>query len=230
MQRLSIVIPVLNEASGLPKILRQLTSLRQLGAEVIVVDGGSQDDSLKVATPLADRVIVTPRGRAVQMNAGAAVAGGDVLLFLHADTQLPADAYFAISTAIDAGRVWGRFDVRIEGRHWMLKVVGTLINLRSRLSGIATGDQAIFVRRDVFLSIGGIPALPLMEDLALCDCLLKRSRPACLGSKAVTSGRRWEAFGVWRTIFLMWRLRAAYRLGVSPESLARLYAAPRAKA
>lgn len=229
MQRLSIVIPVLNEASGLPKILRQLSSFRESGAEVIVVDGGSQDDSLQIAAPLVDRVIVTPRGRAVQMNAGAAVASGDVLLFLHADTQLPSDAYSAIEAAVDAGHEWGRFDVRIEGSHWMLKVVGTLINLRSRLSGIATGDQAIFVRRDLFRSIGGFPALPLMEDLALCDCLLKRRRPACLKSKVITSGRRWETFGVWRTIFLMWRLRAAYRLGVSPEELAREYAVPRTK-
>lgn len=230
MQRLSIIIPVLNEASGLPRILGELAFLRQLNAEVIVVDGGSQDGSAQVATPLADRVISTNRGRAVQMNAGAAVASGDVLLFLHADTRLPPDAYYAIDAAISAGHEWGRFDVRIDGSHRMLKIVGALINLRSRLLGIATGDQAIFVRRDVFLNIGAFPALPLMEDLALCDCLLKKCRPACLKSKVITSGRRWETFGVWRTIFLMWRLRAAYRLGVSPDSLAREYAAPRTKA
>jgi len=222
-ERLSIVIPVLNEAAGIVEMLAALVPLRTAGAEVIVADGGSTDATVQLATAFADQIVLAPRGRARQMNTGAGGAHGDVLLFLHADTRLPADALVNLEAALDDGAQWGRFDVRIGGRHTMLRVVAALINLRSRLSGIATGDQAIFVRRAAFDEVGGFADYPLMEDLALSDALRKRWKPACLKAKVTTSGRRWEQHGVWRTIVLMWTLRSAYRLGVSPKVLARHY-------
>lgn len=187
--------------------------LRRRGHEVIVVDGGSDDGTAALAEGLCDRVLTAPRGRAAQMNAGAREAKGDVLVFLHADTRLPED--FSLGS-----HVWGRFDVEIDGRHPLLKVVAWSMNLRSRLTGIATGDQAIFVRRDAF---PGFPEIALMEDVALSKLLKRRGAPACLRQRVVTSGRRWESRGVLRTIGLMWRLRLLYFLGVSPERLARRY-------
>ena len=221
--RLSIVVPVYNEAETLASALQALAPLRERGAEVIVVDGQSRDATLAVANAApVDRVVNSMRGRALQMNAGAARAGGDHLLFLHADTTLPPDAPALIAAALDAqGHVWGRFDVRIEGRSRLLRVVAALINRRSRLTGIATGDQAIFVTRDAFESVGGYPNQPLMEDLELSRSLRRLGAPACLRETVLTSARRWERDGVWRTILLMWRLRALYWLGVSPQRLAR---------
>lgn len=217
--RLSIVVPVLNEARGIAATLAALAPLRARGHEVIVVDGGSEDGSAALAAPLCDRVLQAPRGRAAQLNAGARAAAGDVLVFLHADTRLPANADELILSALQ-DHLWGRFDVAIDGRHPALRLVAAAINLRSRLTGIATGDQAMFVRRAGF---PGFPDLALMEDLALSRLLRRRSPPACLRSRVRTSGRRWESRGVLRTVFLMWRLRALYALGVSPERLARLY-------
>jgi rSAM/selenodomain-associated transferase 2 len=182
---------------------------------VIVADGGSDDATARLAAPLCDRVVLAPRGRAAQMNAGAREARGDMLVFLHADTRLPPDA-----DELMRGFLWGRFDVQIEGRHPLLKVVAWSMNLRSRLTGIATGDQAIFVRRGAF---PGFPELPLMEDIAFSKAMKRSARPACLKQRVVTSGRRWESRGVARTIFLMWKLRLLYSLGTSPEKLARLY-------
>jgi len=222
-ERLSIVIPVLNEAAGIVETLAALSPLRAAGVEVIVADGGSTDATVQLAAPFADQIVLAPRGRARQMNAGAAGSHGSVLLFLHADTRLPASALADLEAALDDDAQWGRFDVRISGRHTMLRVVAALINLRSRLSGIATGDQAIFVRRRAFDEVGGYADYPLMEDLALSDALRKRWKPSCLKAKVTTSGRRWEQHGVWRTIVLMWALRSAYRLGVSPKVLARHY-------
>jgi len=210
---------VLNEAAGIRAALEALAPLRARGHEVIVADGGSEDGTADLARPLCDRVIVAPRGRALQMNAGARVAEGDVLLFLHADTVLPPDASEVISQST-ANSVWGRFDVEIEGRHPMLKVVAWSMNLRSRLTGIATGDQAIFVRRDAF---AGFPGIPLMEDVAFSKAMKRRGAPACLRSRVRTSGRRWESRGVLRTVFLMWRLRLAYALGADPARLAEKY-------
>ena len=195
--------------------LEALAPLRARGHEVIVVDGGSSDDTVRIAQGLADRVLHAPRGRALQMNAGARAASGDVLLFLHADTRLPPGAERLVFSAL-----WGRFDVRIDGRHPLLKVVAWAMNLRSRLTGIATGDQAMFVRRDAF---PGFPEIPLMEDVALSTVLKRRGPPACLREKVVTSGRRWESRGVLRTIFLMWSLRLLYFLGASPQLLIRFY-------
>ena len=220
--KLSIVVPVLNEASGIEAHLGRLAPLRARGVELIVVDGGSGDATLRLAMPLADRVFEAPRGRAAQMNAGARAAAGDALLFLHADTRLPEVADRLVVRALERAH-WGRFDVHIEGRHRLLAMVGAAMNLRSRLSGIATGDQAIFMRRAAFDAAGGFPQIPLMEDVALSRRLKRIGRPACVAERVVTSGRRWERRGVLRTIMLMWRLRLAYFLGADPVKLARSY-------
>ncbi len=221
--RLSIVIPVLNEAETLVARLDALQALRARGVEVIVVDGGSADDSAGRAAPLADRVITAPRGRGRQMNAGAERATGEVLLFLHADTVLPDLATERIEAAVTGGALWGRFDVRIDGASAMLPIVAALMNGRSRLTGIATGDQAIFVTREAFARVGGFPDIPLMEDIAFSSAMRRMARPACLAEKVTTSGRRWEKHGVWRTILMMWWLRLRFWLGVSPQALAREY-------
>jgi len=227
----TIVVPVLDEAAGIVPFLEALAPLRAQGAaRVVVVDGGSTDDTVARASPLADCVVSSPRGRAVQMNAGAAQAGaGDPLLFLHADTRLPAGALDAVREALQRGASWGRFDVRIDGRSALLPVVAALMNQRSRLTGIATGDQAMFMRREAFDAAGGFPVQPLMEDVEMSRRLKQLShlpgggRPACLHLRVRTSGRRWDQRGAWRTIVLMWRLRWAYWRGVSPEQLARAY-------
>jgi len=224
MTRLSIVIPVLDEGDTIAAALDALADLRALGVEVIVVDGGSSDATVQRARLRTDRVLKAPRGRALQMNAGAEKATGDVLLFLHADTRLPAAAELVVLGGLErSGRAWGRFDVTIAGRHPLLAVVSRLMNLRSRATGIATGDQAIFVKRDAFVAAGGFPAIPLMEDIALCKRLKRVGPPLCLRERVVTSGRRWERHGVLRTIVLMWRLRLSYFLGADPALLARRY-------
>ena len=218
--RLSIIVPVLDEAARIRRALELLAPLRARGHEVIVVDGGSGDGSRELAAPLADRVIQAPRGRARQMNAGAAAASGYALLFLHADTCLPEGADALIFRSLEQ-HSWGRFDVRIESAHPMLRMVGFAMNLRSRITGIATGDQGMFVRRNAFR---GFPEIALMEDIAFSKAMRRQSPPACLRERAVTSGRRWEQHGVLRTILLMWRLRLAYFLGAAPDELARRYA------
>jgi rSAM/selenodomain-associated transferase 2 len=220
---LCIVVPVLNEAQGIQATLQALAPLRQRGARVVVVDGGSQDDTRALAQAHADAVIEGPRGRALQMNAGAALGWGEVLLFLHADTTLPEHADAHLLQALSQGYVWGRFDVRIDGRPRMLAVVAAMMNLRSRWTGIATGDQAIFMRRATFAQVGGFAPLPLMEDIDLSQRLCAVGSPACLRQRVLTSGRRWEQRGVWRTIVLMWRLRWRYWRGESAHSLAEEY-------
>ena len=221
--RLSIILPVLNEARG---IAATLAALRPLAAEIIVVDGGSADATPVIAQGLADQVIKAQRGRARQMNAGAAVARGDILLFLHADTLLPVGADQSIIAALAAGAAWGRFDVRITGESLWLPLIAALMNRRSRLTGIATGDQAIFVRRQVFFALGGFPVQPLMEDIELSRRLKAVSPPACLRERVLTSGRRWEKHGVLRTVLLMWSLRLRYFFGADPQTLARAYGYP----
>jgi len=223
MPVISVVMPVLDEAVRIVSALKALQPLRAAGTEVIVVDGGSSDDTVAFATPLADKVIAARRGRASQMKAGAALARGEVLLFLHADTHLPEGALTLVAGALRAGCVWGRFDVRIEGASVWLPVVAALMNRRSRLTGIATGDQAMFVTRRAFDAVGGIPDIPLMEDIELSKRLLKLSSPACVAARVATSGRRWERHGVWRTILKMWWLRLRYFLGADPAQLAREY-------
>jgi len=224
MGRLTIVIPVLDEAAIIVAALEALAPLRARGAEIIVVDGGSRDGTPRLAEPLADRVIAgwRGRGRGAPMNAGAAVGTGDMLLFLHADTALPDGADRLIEAALRR-RAWGRFDLRIVGRHPLLALVARMINLRSRATGIASGDQAIFASRAAFLAVGGFPDLPLMEDIAISRRLKRLCRPVCIATPVVTSGRRWERNGVLRTILLMWRLRLAYYLGVEPARLASRY-------
>lgn len=227
--RLSVVVPALDEAPGIAAALAALAPLRSRGHEVILADGGSVDGTADLAGPLVDRVVRAPRGRARQMNAGAAVARGDALLFLHADTRLPENADAMVAAAL-ATRAWGRFDVRIEGRSRLLPVIAFFMNLRSRLTGIATGDQAIFARRAAFEAAGGFPEIPLMEDVAFSRAARALSRPACLREKVATSGRRWERHGPLRTILLMWRLRLAFALGADPHRLARLYDVERSAA
>ncbi len=222
--RLSIIVPVFNEAAHLPEILSQLLVYQQRACEILLVDGGSQDDTVAIARSAGFKVLMSERGRAAQMNQGAQAANGEILLFLHADTQLPDQADQIIFKAIeDDLRHWGRFNVRIAGPSKMLKVIAMMMNIRSAWSGIATGDQAIFVRRQVFQGIGGFPQQALMEDIEFSKRIKAKSRPICLYQKVITSGRRWENNGVWRTIFLMWGLRSAYFLGADPEKLAKLY-------
>ena len=229
MGRLTIVLPVLNEAAIIVAALRALAPLRARGAEIIVADGYSCDGTARLAAPFADRVITFRRGRGAAMNAGAALGSGDALLFLHADTTLPDNADCLIDAAL-ARRAWGRFDLRIAGSRPLFAVIARMINWRSRLTGVATGDQAIFVTREAFEAVGGFPDLPLMEDIAISRRLKRRCGPFCIATPAVTSGRRWEQNGVLRTILLMWRLRLSYYLGVEPALLAELYDAPRSPA
>ncbi|SBR51313.1 TIGR04283 family arsenosugar biosynthesis glycosyltransferase [Halomonas sp. HL-93] len=215
-------MPVLNEAAGLEATLEALQPVRAQGAEVIVVDGGSVDESVALATPLADRVISGVPGRAWQMNLGAQQASAQALVFLHADTQLPDNAVSQITKAL-ARHAWGRFSIELTGRSRWLPVVGWMMNQRSRLTGVATGDQAIFVRTATFRHLGGFADQPLMEDVELTKRLRRVSRPACLAAKVISSGRRWDQYGAWATIRLMWRLRYRYWRGVSPTQLAKEY-------
>ena len=221
--QLSIIMPALNEAAGMAAALQALAPLRARGAQIIVADGGSRDDTAAVARACDVQVIQAPRGRALQMNAGARLATGDTLLFLHADTLLPDNADALMAQALATGACWGRFDVRITGHSPALRVIAACMNLRSRCSGIATGDQAMFMTRDAFAAVGGFAAQPLMEDIEMSRRLLGVSKPACLRARVTTSGRRWESRGVWRTVLLMWRLRYAYWRGAAPERLAELY-------
>lgn len=220
---LSIILPVLDEAARIKATLTALTPYRMRGCELIVVDGGSRDETVALAGPLADRILTASRGRAAQMNAGAAVARGDVLLFLHADTKLPANADTLIRDSLaQSGRVWGRFDVRFD-QGWIMPLIAMMMNLRSRLTGIATGDQGIFVTRASFDAIGGFPAQPLMEDIAFSARIRSVSPAVYIRERVTTSARRWQTHGVLRTVFLMWRLRLAYFLGADPAHLARQY-------
>ncbi|MGQ0750879.1 MAG: TIGR04283 family arsenosugar biosynthesis glycosyltransferase [Betaproteobacteria bacterium] len=224
----SIIVPCLNEADGIAQALEALQPLRGGGVEVLVVDGGSSDDTVERARNLADRVINAARGRALQMNTGAAQARGGILLFLHADCRLPAVADGLIIDGLHrTRRSWGRFDVRLDGRSPLLRMVGMLMNLRSRWTGIATGDQGMFVTRSLFEAVGGFPEIALMEDVELSRRLKRYGRPLCLRHRMDVSARRWETQGVVRTILLMWRLRLAYWLGAHPDVLALRYAAHR---
>ncbi len=228
MTALSIIVPTLDEAEGIARALAPLQAMRARGVEVVVVDGGSRDATKARAAALCDRVLDAPRGRASQMNAGARASRGDILVFVHADTVLPDRAPELVVQALTApGCAWGRFDVRIAGGGALLGLVGAAMNLRSRLTGIATGDQALFVRRTAFEAVGGYPAIALMEDVALSTALKRRARPACLRERVVTSGRRWQRGGVLRTVALMGCLRLAYALGADPQLLARRYDAER---
>jgi rSAM/selenodomain-associated transferase 2 len=220
---LSIVVPVLNEASTLASRLTALLPFRERGARLVVVDGGSDDATLAIAHAHADLALLAPRGRAAQMNAGAAACPADVLLFLHADTALPANADALMQAVMRMGAAWGRFDVRIASARPLFRVVEAMMNWRSRWTGIATGDQAMFVAHELFRAVGGFPDIALMEDIALSRLLKRHGPPACLKARVTTSARRWEQRGVWRTIALMWHLRTAYFFGADPAQLAVRY-------
>jgi len=221
--KLSIVIPVLDEAAGIESALQALSTYRTRGVQVIVVDGGSRDGTVALSRPFVDQVVSTPRGRAVQMNAGAAAARGNILLFLHADTRLPDDAdRLVIDGLACSSCVWGRFDVRFDSGR-LMRFVAAMINLRSRLTGIATGDQAIFVTRTTFAAAGGFPPIALMEDVALSARLKRIGCPLSLRARVTTSARRWRGHGTLRTLLLMWRLRLSYFLGADPTKLAQSY-------
>ncbi|WP_372613968.1 TIGR04283 family arsenosugar biosynthesis glycosyltransferase [Halomonas sp.] len=221
--RLSLIIPTLDEADIIDETLGRLQGLRNEGAELIVADGGSGDDTRARAAPLASRVIQSPPGRARQMNAGADAAQGKHLVFLHADTRLPQHADRLIEEALSRGRCWGRFDIRLQGHHPMLPVIAFAMNRRSRLTGIATGDHALFMTHEVFEGVGGFPDQPLMEDIEMSRRLRRLSPPVCLSKTVTSSGRRWDQAGAWPTIRLMWRLRFRYWRGDAPEALAREY-------
>lgn len=220
--KISVIVPVLNEAACLPFTLKQLQPLRQLGHEVIVVDGGSTDSSLTLAEDSADCVVISKPGRAIQMNYGASVASGDVFLFLHADTILPNDAKKLITSRVES-YFWGYFSVRLSSKKLIFRIIGKMISWRSRWSSIATGDQAIFVERNIFNAIGGFPEIELMEDIAISRLLKNERLPVVFKSTVLTSNRRWEKRGVVSTVLLMWQLRFLYFFGVSPKKLNQMY-------
>lgn len=219
---LSIIIPILNEEKQLPELFGNLKTAVSAQDEVIFVDGGSKDESINMCRAAGYRVLKASRGRALQMNHGADHSAGELLLFLHADTRLP-DAAGILLSEINQRPVWGRFDVKITGTSKLLSMVAQMMNLRSRLTGIATGDQAIFASRELFFQVGGFPQQPLMEDIDLCKSLKRLLPPKCLRVRVTTSGRRWEQRGVWRTIFLMWRLRWRHWRGAPIDEIARAY-------
>jgi rSAM/selenodomain-associated transferase 2 len=221
--KFSIIIPTLNEEKSIQSCLLALQPLRN-DCEIIIADGDSIDNTQSLALPLADKVTTSAKGRARQMNNGASYATGDILIFLHADTYLPENALQLIQQKINTTSQWGRFDIQLSGNSYMLKVIAQMMSWRSRLTGIATGDQVIFVTRLAFQVVGQYPEISLMEDIALCKALKKISRPVCLKNKVISSGRRWEHNGIYRTILLMWSLRLRYFFGTDPKILAFLYA------
>ena len=225
--KLSIIIPTLNEEGVIRSSLTALAALRRSGHEVIIVDGGSRDNTVALAQPLADKVITSQAGRATQMNAGTRFSHGDVLVFLHADTRLPPNSDILIINGLKQyAKVWGRFDVHLGGRQPSLRIIETMMNWRSRLSAIATGDQCLFIRREIFTAVGGYPEIKLMEDIAISSLLKRYGRPLCITQKAITSSRRWQQRGILRTILLMWRLRIGYFFGENTQYLAQRYQQP----
>jgi rSAM/selenodomain-associated transferase 2 len=222
--KLSIIIPALNEAGCIQALCTTLQPLRRLGHEVILVDGGSVDDTVKLASPLVDKTILSGKGRAVQMQTGANAARGAIFWFLHADSGVPENADLLIREALERKQTdWGRFNISLQDKHPALRCVELAMNLRSSLTGIATGDQGIFVRRSLYEQVGGIPPLPLMEDIAFSRALKKHCRPACIRQPLLTSARRWRQHGIFRTILTMWSLRLAYFIGISPDQLVKHY-------
>ncbi|MEW5056941.1 MAG: TIGR04283 family arsenosugar biosynthesis glycosyltransferase [Cycloclasticus sp.] len=223
MFKISIVIPALNESGCIVDSLLALQGLRQQGVELIVVDGGSDDNTRDLAQPMVDLLLSSAAGRGRQMNVGAKRAEGCLLVFLHADCRLPDGAYQLLAKLSEGDHVWGRFDVRLDGSRRVFRLIETLMNWRSRLSGIMTGDQAIFVSARLFAKVAGFPEIPLMEDIALSRKLKRQNTAVCLHSRVLSSSRRWQQNGVLRTILLMWGLRLGYFFNVDPVRLAKKY-------
>jgi rSAM/selenodomain-associated transferase 2 len=224
--QVSIIIPTFNEANSIKKTYESLSQCltdEQLSCNVIVVDGGSIDGTLMQVSGLVDHVVSSERGRAIQMNAGAAAAEGQYLLFLHADTHLPDDFTQCFLEVIASRAQWGFFKVQLDGTHWMFKWISRFINWRSNLTSIGTGDQALFIERNMWIQQQGFAAIDIMEDVEFCKRLRQACRPYVIESRVQTSSRRWQKYGVWKTIFLMWRMRLYYFLGVHPKNLKRLY-------
>jgi rSAM/selenodomain-associated transferase 2 len=226
-QKISIIVPVLNEAKTIEAFLQTLQLLRAQGHEVIVVDGRSEDNTYLLASSYVDHILCVDKGRAQQQIAGITQATGNIFLFLHADTLLPIDAALIILKALSDKKLnnalWGRFNVRLSGHFWFFRIIEQLMNWRSCLTGIATGDQAIFVTRSLYYKTGGMPAIELMEDIELSKRLSQFSQPLCLKSTVITSSRRWEQNGIAKTIFIMWMMRLQYFFGVSPKRLLKKY-------
>lgn len=220
--KLSIVIPALNESAVIQQTLNDLQHLRRRGHELILVDGGSDDNTIYLADGLVDQIVNAPRGRSLQMNAGAESAVGDALLFLHADTSLPENAASLVAKCLRS-EGWGRFDVRLTGRHFLFRIIERLISWRSRITGIASGDQGMFISTALFKRLGGYAPMPIMEDIELSRRLVKIQRPHCLRACVTTGSRRWEQNGIVATVLLMWRLRLKYYTGTAPEILVKAY-------
>ncbi|VAW93181.1 Glycosyl transferase, family 2 [hydrothermal vent metagenome] len=221
--KISIIIPVINEATSIINFLKPLQYYRNKGHELILVDGGSHDDTLKLSQNYVDQTFSSKLGRAAQMNFGAKHANNTILLFLHSDTYLPNSADTIIINALTKNKIWGRFNVELSNNRFIFRTIAWLMNLRSKITKLATGDQAIFINKKIFNNIKGYPDIPLMEDIALCKNLRKKYSCVCLSNKIITSSRRWEKNGIYHTIILMWRIRALYYFGVSPKRLAELY-------
>ena len=220
---ISFIVPTLNEENNIQQTLGFLQGARQRGHTIVVADGGSQDQTLSLARDLADTVDSCSPGSARQMNLGATLSRSDIVCFVHADTIVPQDIDELIIAAVNKDRCWGRFSIRLSGSHWFFRIIEKMMNLRSCLTGIATGDQTIFIKKDIFDRLGGYADIPIMEDIQISKRLKNISRPVCLSNTVTTSSRRWEQKGIYRTMFLMWRLRLAYALGVKPQKLANLY-------
>jgi rSAM/selenodomain-associated transferase 2 len=227
MTAISIIIPTLNEAQALPATLQSLQPLKQQGVEIIIVDGGSIDQTLNIAEQYGSKALQSKIGRASQMNVGAEHASGELLLFLHADTRLPHDALILLMDVAEAPEYWGRFNVKLDGNSWVFRVIESMMNVRSCLTGVVTGDHAIFVSKRLFHQINGLPQIELMEDIAFSKLLKQKIAPRCLSSAVTTSSRRWEQRGVFRTVLVMWWLRLAYYFGAKPSWLSRQYQAIR---
>ena len=227
--KVSIIIPVLNEVKHIEKCITDLQLLQDSEHEVIFVDGGSVDDTVKLISQHSWCSIVTSvKGRANQMNTGAGHANGEVLLFLHVDTILPFDAIELIIKSFNLSnksqsKKWGRFDVRLSGTQRIFRIIEVMMNWRSRLTSVATGDQAIFINRELFEQVGAYPELALMEDIAMSKKLRQITKPVCLKQTVKTSSRRWEEKGILKTVLLMWQLRFLYFIGVSAEQLVKRY-------
>ena len=224
MQRLVVIVPVLNEGARVATLLRSLAAARAQGAQLIVVDGGSTDGTVRVAQPWCDRVIHGERGRGAQLAAGISASQRPFIWLLHADSALPNDAAAAVVATLARGTaIWGRFDIALSGNDARLRVIASLMNLRTRLTGIVTGDHGVFLRRELLLVVGGMPAYPLMEDIELAKRLRRVAWPIALSATITTSSRRWLQQGICRTVLGMWWLRLRYFVGASPADLARKY-------